>query len=97
MFKFKIKHKYADIEKLMDEMIENPFVLINDPGKARLLGQIAKPLRDENILHISPDKRLNETVAFLKVNNVSSEKVKKKKGRNIEYHFENLLIPPNLY
>ena len=81
----------------MDEMLVKPLVIIKEPKNASMLGQIAKPLRDEGVLHISPDKRLGESVAFLKINNVNGKKVKKRKGRKIEYLFENMLVPPEIY
>ena len=97
MYSFRMKAKYPEVEKLMDEMLVKPLIIIKEPKKASLLGQICKPLRDEKVLHISPDKRLGESVAFLKINNVNGKKVKKKKGRKIEYLFENMMIPPEIY
>ena len=98
MYTFKMKHQYEEIEDLMDKMLVKPLVIIKEPKKASLLGQVAKPLRDEGVLHISQDRKLHgETIAFLKINNVNGKKVKKKKGRKIEYLFENMMIPPNVY
>ena len=98
MYTFKMKTKYNDVEDMLDRMMSKPLILIKEPGKARKLGQIAKPLRDARILHISPDDKLGESVAFLKVNNVIKPKsVKKKKGKRIEYKFDNMLIPITLY
>jgi len=98
MYSFKMKPRYPEVERLMDEMLIKPIVIIKEPKQASKLGQIAKPLRDEGVLHISQDKKLHgETIAFLKINNVNGKKVKKKKGRNIEYLFENMMIPPNIY
>jgi len=95
MYKFKLKPSLPNIEKLMDELIDSPFVIIKDEKLARRLGIYAKPLRDEKILHISPDKKLNETVAFLKCNNFRRpNSVSKKKGKRIEYTFDSLLAPP---
>ena len=97
MYSFKIKSQYKEIEDLMDEMLVKPIIIIKEPKQASKLGQIAKPLRDEGVLNISRDKHLGESVAFLKINNVNGKKVKKKKGRDIEYLFENMMVPPNIY
>jgi len=97
MYSFKMKPCYPEVERLMDEMLCKPIVIIKEPKQASKLGQIAKSLRDEGVLNISRDKHLGESVAFLKINNVNGKKVKKKKGREIEYLFENMMIPPNIY
>jgi len=94
MFKLSIKPSNKDIEVLMDRLIAEPLVIITDDKKARRLGIYAKPLRDRGVLHISPDAKLKETVAFLKCNNYyKANMVKKKKGKRIDYEFNDLLIP----
>ena len=98
MFEFTMKNKFADVEEMMDDLISNPMIIIKNKQKARKLGQIAKPLRDEKILHISPDKVLNESVAFLKCNNViKPNSVVKHKGKHIKYEFDSLLHKNKIY
>jgi hypothetical protein len=95
MYTFRLKPKLLNIEKLMDDLIEYPLVIIKDDKLARKLGIYAKPLKDEKILHISHDGKLDETVAFLKCNNYRvPNSVQKKKGKRIEYIFDSMLFPP---
>ena len=95
MYTFSMKAKYKDVEKLLDELMDNPYLIIKDKQKATRLGQIAKELRDKKVLHISQDPKLKETIAILKVNNaIRPDVVCKKKSKKIKYIFEDLLLPP---
>lgn len=98
MYTFKMKPSLPDIEKMMDDLINKPLIKIDDKNNAKKLGKYAKPLRERKVLTIAQDKRLNETIAYLKCNNVIRPgSVTKKKGRKIEYIFDDLLIPRDLY
>lgn len=98
MYTLKLKNSLQDMEKMMDDLINKPLIRINDKNNAKRLGRYAKPLRERKVLTIAKDKRLNETIAYLKCNNVLRPgSVRKKKGRKIEYIFDDLLIPRDLY
>jgi hypothetical protein len=95
MYTFRLKRSASDdVEQLLDTLIDNPLVILRNDKLARKLGIYAKSLRDEKILHISPDKKLNETVVFLKCNNyIKPKSIVKKKGKRIEYVFNDILVP----
>jgi hypothetical protein len=99
MYIFNLKNSLPDIEKMMDELIAKPLIIIKEPKSARRLGIYAKSLREQKILNISQDPKTRETVAYLKYNNILRPgKVKKNNGkRKIEYIFDDLLIPKDLY
>ncbi len=94
VYKFSIKKNLPNIERLMDNLISEPYVLIKDNKQARNLGRYARPLRKKKILLISGDIKLKESVAVLKINNYTKKgSVKKKVDRNkINYLFEDTLL-----
>ena len=93
VYKFSIKTSLPHIEKLMDGLVENPYLILRDKSDVRRLGIYGRPLRKRKILHISPDEKLGESVALLKINNhIRPGSVKKKKGRKIDYIFEDTFV-----
>ena len=99
MYTFNLKSTLPDIEKMMDELIEKPLIIIREPKRARRLGIYAKPLREQKVLNISKDPKTKETVAYLKCNNIIKPGgvTKKNRKRKVEYIFNDLMIPKDLY
>ena len=99
MYVFPLKRsKHApvpkEIEFYMDKLINEPFVILPDPNLSWKLGVYAKELRERGILHLSSDIKLNEPIAVLKINNaLRPNSVKKRKGKTIEYIFQDTLLP----
>ncbi len=92
-YKFSIKRNLPNLERLMDGLINEPYVIIKNKSTVQSLGIYGRELRKRKILHISPDEKLGESVALLKINNHTRPgSVKKKKGRKIDYIFEDTFI-----
>lgn len=82
------------IEYYMDRLINEPFVILPDTNISWKLGVYAKELRERGLLHISSDLKLKEPIAILKINNaLRPNAVTKRKGKTIEYIFEDTLLP----
>ncbi len=75
----KIIIRKKEIEEMFDNLIKNPYLILDDGEKSRKLGYYGRELRHRNvgILHLSTDELLGENIAFLK----NRKKVKKRKTR----------------
>ena len=84
----------ANIEKIFDELINKPFIVLPDTSYNKKLGVYGSELRKMGLLHVSTDFLSNEPVAYLKINNyIKPGSIVKKSGKRVEYIFENLFIP----
>lgn len=90
------KHRSVptEIKNIIDELIEQPFVILPDVSYNKKLGIYASELRRLGLLHISTDSMLNESIARLRINNyLKPNSVYKKTGKRTEYIFDTLLVP----
>ena len=78
------------IEKLVDDLINEPFLEINDPGLSRSIGIHLAPLRKRKILSLYYEREQGGSLAKLNTKDVSKKYIY---GNNsIEYDF-NVEIP----
>ena len=84
MFKFVLPAGKHKLETLIDEMLIEPHIDLTDAGLSRQLGIHCAPLRRRGILNILYDPVTKETVARLKIKDVTKQI---RPGRNIEYDF----------
>ena len=93
MYKFKLNAP-SEIENILDMAIQSPLVIINDGPTSTKFGRYTKELRDKGVLHISQDHKYLETTVILKVNNFyKPNNVKKIRGKQTVYIFQDTLIP----
>ena len=77
------------IEKLVDDLINEPFLEINDPGVSRRIGIHLAPLRKRKILSLYYEREQGGSLAKLNTKDVTKKYLP---GRSIEYDF-NIEIP----
>lgn len=82
--------KLEKLEKLIDNLIQEPYIEINDVGISRMIGFHLSPLRKRNILSLYYEREQGGSLAKLNNKNVTKKYIY---GNNsIEYDF-NVEIP----
>jgi len=79
--------KIPKIEKIMDTIMEVPYVEISDGVLARRLGYYIKPLTEQGLMRFLPDKYDDRGSVVLRKSRSVSKKVGR--GHSIVYVFSN--------
>lgn len=85
-YKISIPKKEIEIENILDRMIKEPYVILPNITHSRHLGQYIKPLEKQNICGIYRNDLMRESIAVLKIKNVS--KISNNKTKRFVYTFD---------
>jgi len=91
-----------DIEIFLDYLITKPYLPLPNANFSRKLGKYTQELKKKGLLRIYWNGLDQDSIAILKINNyIRPNSVFKRKGKQIEYVFEDVLIPrikiPEIY
>lgn len=92
MYRLKLPGNLPDIESLIDNLIEQPYVELNNSGQSRKLGFYTKDL-PKGVLKIYWNRELKESIAILKVKEATK---KNGKGKSIEYILGDKIKSPKI-
>ena len=89
MYQVKIRPSRVDLENVMDQLIEKPYIILKDDNLVHKIGMNFKDLRHLKFLIIANDMKTHTTVLLLKRNNHTNPgSVVKIKSRRIVYQFD---------